>query len=156
MDMLTHKVTGGPELLVAGKAIDMRAQQFILTLDKEGSLPVGEDIVAVNPSTRLGSRLLIVRVCTIFERASRKQVWNTELTKSRRHDQILRRFEYAGCFGELGGEDGVKCYINHPLILFLYELLEALIVPKLLCLTRTSCSEDPIESVLQSRTSSPI
>lgn len=48
--MKSHKVASRSELFIPGVLVDIRTEEFILPLDKESALSVGEYIIAVNPS----------------------------------------------------------------------------------------------------------
>ena len=49
-------------MFIPGVLVDIRTEKFILPLDKESALSVREYIIAVYPSTRLGSCLFVVRI----------------------------------------------------------------------------------------------
>ena len=75
----THKVACGSELLVSSVTVDMRAKEFVRSLNKERSLSIGEDVVAVHPSSRLCSCFLVPGVTAVLERADRENIRNSEL-----------------------------------------------------------------------------
>jgi hypothetical protein len=61
----------------------VRAKELIKTLDKVGTLSVGENIVRVYPGTRFCSCFSIVGVETILDRTAREQVRKNKLLRER-------------------------------------------------------------------------
>jgi hypothetical protein len=57
------KITTRPELLVTSIRVSVGGQKLVAGQHKVCSLPVGEDVVALNPIRRLGGNLLVVWVC---------------------------------------------------------------------------------------------
>ena len=75
----TYKVTCGSELLVPSVTVDVRAKEFVRSLDEEHQLSAGENVVAVNSSSRLCSCFLVPGVTVVFERADGENIRKSEL-----------------------------------------------------------------------------
>jgi hypothetical protein len=56
------KVAYGTEFLISSVGIGVRHEKFVATLDKESTLSVSEDVVAVDPGARLGGGFPVVGV----------------------------------------------------------------------------------------------
>lgn len=79
----TYKVARCSELLVSGKAIYVRAQKLIKTLDKIYAFSVIENMERINPSARLCSCCSVMRVGRVSERNIGKKIRNTKLLEVR-------------------------------------------------------------------------
>ena len=75
---MTHKVAGGTKLLIVGICIDMRAKELVRALDEEGTLPIREDVIAVDPSSRLLRCLLVMGICCIDEGTGSLEIRETK------------------------------------------------------------------------------
>jgi hypothetical protein len=56
------KVANCAEFLISSVGIGVRHEEFVATLDEEGTFSVSKDVVAVDPSTRFGGCLPVVGI----------------------------------------------------------------------------------------------
>lgn len=59
----------------------MRAKEFVRSLNKKGSLSIGEDVVTVDPIPRLCSGFLVPGIGVVFQWAYGEDVWKSELAR---------------------------------------------------------------------------
>jgi hypothetical protein len=74
-----NKVAYCTEFLISRMGICVRHEKFVATLDKESTLSVSEDIVAVDPGARLGGSLLVMGISGPLERPREcEKVWEVK------------------------------------------------------------------------------
>ena len=81
----TRHITTCPELLVSCIWVGKGDRELCGALDNICTLSISEDIEAVDPSSRLWTRFIVVGVRASFEWTNREKVGEEELHLLRRH-----------------------------------------------------------------------
>jgi len=96
-----HKIATSTELLELSIRISMGNKKFVTALNEKRALLVGEDVVAVDPSSRLCAGLSIMRIGRTFERAAGEKI---------REDKLLWFWGGCGHVGRKLLENGIGDY----------------------------------------------